>query len=169
MPQTDGPNPGTRRAASPQLLKSIGIKPPRGILMLGSPGTSKALVARAVANKAGTFFFLINGPEIMSKMAGESESNLWKAFEEAKKNSPAIIFIHEIDSIAPKREKVHRVCAILTPILIIFVSRPMVLLAAGADVTAVSGDADKRRCRLRMRRITWILLRSLKNTWIMNK
>ena len=63
-------------------------------------------MARAVANETGAFFFLIHGPEIMSKMAGESESNLRKAFEEAEKNSPAIIFIDEIDSIAPKREKV---------------------------------------------------------------
>ncbi|KNZ78831.1 Cell division cycle protein 48 like protein [Termitomyces sp. J132] len=90
----------------PQLFKSIGIKPPRGILMFGPPGTGKTLMARAVANETGAFFFLINGPEIMSKMAGESESNLRKAFEEAEKNSPAIIFIDEIDSIAPKREKV---------------------------------------------------------------
>ncbi|CAL1714434.1 unnamed protein product [Somion occarium] len=89
----------------PQLFKSIGIKPPRGILMYGPPGTGKTLMARAVANETGAFFFLINGPEIMSKMAGESESNLRKAFEEAEKNSPAIIFIDELDSIAPKREK----------------------------------------------------------------
>lgn len=89
----------------PQLFKSIGIKPPRGILMYGPPGTGKTLMARAVANETGAFFFLINGPEIMSKMAGESESNLRKAFEEAEKNSPSIIFIDEIDSIAPKREK----------------------------------------------------------------
>ncbi|KAJ3249653.1 AAA ATPase cdc48 [Chytriomyces hyalinus] len=89
----------------PQLFKSIGIKPPRGILMFGPPGTGKTLIARAVANETGAFFFLINGPEIMSKMAGESESNLRKAFEEAEKNSPAIIFIDEIDSIAPKRDK----------------------------------------------------------------
>lgn len=59
-----------------------------------------------MANETGAFFFLINGPEVMSKMAGESESNLRKAFEEADKNAPAIIFIDEIDSIAPKREKV---------------------------------------------------------------
>jgi transitional endoplasmic reticulum ATPase len=73
--------------------------------MFGPPGTGKTLMARAVANETGAFFFLINGPEIMSKMAGESESNLRKAFEEAEKNSPAIIFIDELDSIAPKREK----------------------------------------------------------------
>ncbi|KAI8331383.1 transitional endoplasmic reticulum ATPase [Chlamydoabsidia padenii] len=89
----------------PQLFKSIGIKPPRGILMFGPPGTGKTLIARAVANETGAFFFLINGPEIMSKMAGESESNLRKAFEEAEANAPAIIFIDEIDAIAPKREK----------------------------------------------------------------
>lgn len=89
----------------PQLFKSIGIKPPRGVLMYGPPGTGKTVMARAVANETGAFFFLINGPEIMSKMAGESESNLRKAFEEAEKNSPAIIFIDEIDSIAPKRDK----------------------------------------------------------------
>ena len=89
----------------PQLFKSIGIKPPRGLLLFGPPGTGKTLIARAVANETGAFFFTINGPEIMSKMAGESESNLRKAFEEAEKNSPAIIFIDEIDSIAPKRDK----------------------------------------------------------------
>ncbi|XP_024396702.1 cell division control protein 48 homolog A [Physcomitrium patens] len=89
----------------PQLFKSIGVKPPKGILLFGPPGSGKTLIARAVANETGAFFFLINGPEIMSKLAGESESNLRKAFEEAEKNAPAIIFIDEIDSIAPKREK----------------------------------------------------------------
>lgn len=89
----------------PALFKTLGVKPPRGVLLYGPPGTGKTLIARAVANETGAFFFLINGPEIMSKMAGESESNLRKAFEEAEKNSPAIIFIDEIDSIAPKRDK----------------------------------------------------------------
>lgn len=91
----------------PQLFKAIGVKPPRGILLYGPPGTGKTLIARAVANESGSFFFLINGPEIMSKLAGESESNLRKAFEEAEKNAPAIIFIDELDAIAPKREKTH--------------------------------------------------------------
>ena len=91
----------------PQLFKAIGVKPPRGILLYGPPGTGKTLIARAVANETGAFFFLINGPEIMSKMAGESESNLRKAFEEAEKNAPAIIFIDELDAIAPKRDKTH--------------------------------------------------------------
>uniref|UniRef100_A0ACD5VEN9 Uncharacterized protein n=1 Tax=Avena sativa TaxID=4498 RepID=A0ACD5VEN9_AVESA len=91
----------------PQLFKSIGVKPPKGILLYGPPGSGKTLIARAVANETGAFFFCINGPEIMSKVAGESESNLRKAFEEAEKNAPSIIFIDEIDSIAPNREKTH--------------------------------------------------------------
>ncbi|KAL4484535.1 hypothetical protein ABPG74_019712 [Tetrahymena malaccensis] len=90
----------------PQLFKTLGVKPPRGVLLFGPPGSGKTLIARAVANETGAFFFLINGPEIMSKMAGEAEGNLRKAFEEAEKNSPAIIFIDELDSIAPKRDKV---------------------------------------------------------------
>merc|ERR1719324_1927990 len=89
----------------PALFKTLGVKPPRGVLLHGPPGTGKTLIARAVANETGAFFFLINGPEIMSKMAGDSEANLRRAFEEAEKNAPAIIFIDEIDSIAPKRDK----------------------------------------------------------------
>merc|ERR1712178_263233 len=68
--------------------KTLGVKPPRGVLLYGPPGSGKTLIARAVANETGAFFFLINGPEIMSKMAGESEGNLRKAFEEAEKNAP---------------------------------------------------------------------------------
>jgi len=89
----------------PQLFNTVGIKPPRGVLMYGPPGCGKTLIARAVANETGAFLFSINGPEIMSKLSGESESNLRKAFEEAEKNPPSIIFIDEIDSLAPKREK----------------------------------------------------------------
>jgi len=89
----------------PQLFKSIGMKPPKGIFLYGPPGSGKTLISRAVANETGAFFFLIKSPEIMSKLAGESESNLRKAFEEAERNAPSIIFIDEIDSIAPKREK----------------------------------------------------------------
>lgn len=81
------------------------ISIPTGMLFYGPPGTGKTLIAKAVANETGAFFFLINGPEIMSKMAGEAEGNLRKAFEEAEKNAPGIIFIDELDSIATKREK----------------------------------------------------------------
>merc|ERR1712028_202666 len=89
----------------PTLFKTLGVKPPRGVLLYGPPGSGKTLIARAVANETGAFFFLLNGPELLDEVAGESESNLRKAFEEAEKNSPAIIFIDEIDSIAPKRDK----------------------------------------------------------------
>ena len=88
----------------PQIFRSVGIPPPRGVLMYGPPGSGKTIIAKAVAAETGAFFFLLNGPEVMSKLAGESESNLRKAFEEAEKNAPSIIFIDEIDSIAPKRE-----------------------------------------------------------------
>lgn len=89
----------------PQLFKTLGVKPPKGVLLFGPPGTGKTLIARAIANESGAFFFIINGPEIMSKATGEAESNLRKAFEECEKNSPAILFMDELDSIAPNREK----------------------------------------------------------------
>ncbi len=91
----------------PSLFNNLGIKPPRGVLLSGPPGTGKTLLARAISNESGAFIYIINGPEIMSKMAGEAEANLRKAFEEAEQKSPSIIFIDEIDSIAPKREKTH--------------------------------------------------------------
>merc|ERR1711998_555017 len=84
----------------PTLFKTLGVKPPRGVLLYGPPGSGKTLMARAVANETGAFLFLINGPEIMSKMSGESESNLKKAFEEAEKNSPSIIFIDGIKALS---------------------------------------------------------------------
>ncbi|XP_031263764.1 cell division cycle protein 48 homolog [Pistacia vera] len=96
-----------------QLFKSTGVKPLKGILLYGPPGSGKTLIARAVANEIGAFFFLINGPEVMSKLAGESESNLRKAFEEGEKNASSIIFIVELDSIAPKREKIHGQIALI--------------------------------------------------------
>jgi len=89
----------------PVLYRTIGVRPPRGVLLHGPPGSGKTLIARAIANETGAYFFLINGPEIMSKMSGESENNLRKAFDEASKNAPSIVFIDEIDSIALKRDK----------------------------------------------------------------
>jgi transitional endoplasmic reticulum ATPase len=90
----------------PELFERLGIEPPKGILLYGPPGTGKTLLAKALANEIGAYFVSINGPEIMSKFYGESEERLRKVFEEAQANAPAIIFIDEIDSIAPKREEV---------------------------------------------------------------
>ena len=90
----------------PELFRRLGIEPPKGVLLHGPPGTGKTLLAKAVANEANAYFIAINGPEIMSKWYGESERKLRDIFEEAKKNAPAIIFIDEIDAIAPKRGEV---------------------------------------------------------------
>jgi len=90
----------------PELFQRLGVKPPKGVLLHGPPGTGKTLLAKAVANESGANFYSINGPEIMSKWYGQSEENLRKIFEDAEKNTPAIIFIDEIDAIAPKREEV---------------------------------------------------------------
>lgn len=90
----------------PELFDRLGIDPPKGVLLFGPPGTGKTLIAKAVANEAGANFYAIQGPEIMSKYYGQSEQKLREKFEEAEKNAPSIIFIDEIDSIAPKREEV---------------------------------------------------------------
>ncbi|MEM5801862.1 MAG: AAA family ATPase [Candidatus Aenigmatarchaeota archaeon] len=90
----------------PELFERLGVEPPKGVLLYGPPGTGKTLLAKAVANESGANFFSISGPEIMSKYYGQSEENLRKIFEEAEKNAPSIIFIDEIDAIAPKREEV---------------------------------------------------------------
>ncbi|MFW9768506.1 MAG: CDC48 family AAA ATPase [Candidatus Thorarchaeota archaeon] len=91
---------------SPELFKRLGISPPKGVLLMGPPGTGKTLIAKAVANESGANFKVINGPEIMSKFYGESEQKLRETFEDAEKNAPTIIFIDELDSIAPKRAEV---------------------------------------------------------------
>jgi len=90
----------------PELFDRLGIDPPKGVLLYGPPGTGKTLIAKAVASEAGANFYSINGPEIMSKYYGQSEEKLREKFEEAEKNAPSIVFIDEIDSIAPKREEV---------------------------------------------------------------
>ncbi|ODR81440.1 AAA family ATPase [Haladaptatus sp. W1] len=89
----------------PELFSRLGIDPPKGVLLHGPPGTGKTLMAKAVANEIDAYFQTISGPEIMSKYYGESEEQLREVFEEAEQNSPAIIFIDELDSIAPKREE----------------------------------------------------------------
>ncbi|KAB1198737.1 MULTISPECIES: CDC48 family AAA ATPase [Haloferax] len=89
----------------PELFKRLGIEPPKGVLLHGPPGTGKTLIAKAVANEIDASFHTISGPEIMSKYYGESEEQLREIFEEATENSPAIVFIDEIDSIAPKRSE----------------------------------------------------------------
>jgi transitional endoplasmic reticulum ATPase len=90
----------------PELFDRLGIDAPKGVLLYGPPGTGKTLLAKAVANEAGASFFSIQGPEIISKYYGQSEEKLREKFEEAEKAAPSIIFIDEIDSIAPKREDV---------------------------------------------------------------
>lgn len=90
----------------PELFERLGIDPPKGVLLYGPPGTGKTLIARAVANEAGANFFSIQGPEIMSKFYGQSEERLRQIFSEAEKNSPSVIFIDELDSIAPRRDEV---------------------------------------------------------------
>ncbi len=89
----------------PEIFERLGIQPPKGVLLYGPPGTGKTLIAKAVANEVDAHFITLSGPEIMSKYYGESEKGLREKFEEAEQNAPAIIFIDEIDSIAPKREE----------------------------------------------------------------
>ncbi len=90
----------------PEIFERLGIEPPKGVLLHGPPGTGKTLLAKAVANESEANFILLNGPEIMSKFYGESEKKIRDIFEEAEKTAPTIIFIDEIDAIAPKREDV---------------------------------------------------------------
>jgi transitional endoplasmic reticulum ATPase len=90
----------------PEIFQRLGIEPPKGVLLHGPPGTGKTLLAKAVANETDAHFILLNGPEIMSKFYGESEKKIRDIFEEAEKTAPAIIFIDELDAIAPKREEV---------------------------------------------------------------
>jgi transitional endoplasmic reticulum ATPase len=90
----------------PELFRRLGVEAPKGVILHGPPGTGKTLLAKAVANETNANFYTIGGPEIMSKFYGESEERLRNVFQEAQKNAPSIIFIDELDSIAPKREEV---------------------------------------------------------------
>src|SRR2546425_2461396 len=106
----------------PELFQRLGIEPPKGIFLYGPPGCGKTLVAKAVANESDANFFVISGPEIMSKFYGESEARLREIFQKAQETAPSIIFIDELDAIAPKREEVtgeveHRVVAQLLSLM----------------------------------------------------
>src|SRR5947209_10461719 len=90
----------------PELFERLAVEAPKGVLLHGAPGTSKTLLAKAVASETNANFYSIGGPEIMCKFYGESEERLREIFKEAQENAPSIIFIDEIDSIAPKREEV---------------------------------------------------------------
>ena len=90
----------------PELFQKLGIEPPKGVLLFGPPGTGKTLIAKAVASESGAHFISIAGPEVISKYYGESEQRLREVFEEAREHAPSIIFIDELDSIAPRRDEV---------------------------------------------------------------
>jgi len=122
----------------PELFTHLGIEPPKGVLLYGPPGTGKTLLAKAVANETGAHFIAINGPEIMSKWYGESEKRLREIFKEAEENAPSIIFIDEIDAIAPKREEVtgeveKRVVAQLLSLMDGLESRGQVIVIAATN------------------------------------
>ena len=133
----------------PEIFERLGIEAPKGVLLYGPPGTGKTLLAKAVANETNSNFILINGPEIMSKFYGQSEENLRKKFEEAEKNAPSIIFIDEIDAIAPKREEVkgeveRRVVAQLLGVMDGLKSRGKVVVIAATNVPNILDPALRR-------------------------
>jgi len=122
----------------PELFERLGIDPPKGVILYGPPGTGKTLIAKAVANESGARFFSINGPEIINKFYGESEKALRETFERAAKEAPSIIFIDEIDSIAPKREETQgelerRVVAQLLTLMDGLKSRGQVIVIAATN------------------------------------
>src|ERR687890_263094 len=122
----------------PELFKRLGVEAPKGVLLHGPPGTGKTLLAKAVANETNANFYTIGGPEIMSKYYGESEERLRNVFQEAEKNAPSIIFIDEIDSIAPKREEVsneveRRIVAQLLSLMDGMTSRGKVVVIAATN------------------------------------
>jgi transitional endoplasmic reticulum ATPase len=135
---------------NPAVFQSIGITPPQGILLFGPPGTGKTRIARAVANESGAFFITINGPEVIAAERGASEKKLRAAFELASRNAPSIIFIDEIDSIAPNREQSsssdeRRMVTMLLTLMDGMVSRSQVVVIAATN-RPNSLDPALRRC-----------------------
>ncbi|MCK9580207.1 MAG: CDC48 family AAA ATPase [Methanoregula sp.] len=123
----------------PEIFERLGIQPPKGVLLYGPPGTGKTLIAKAVANEVDAHFITLSGPEIMSKYYGESEKGLREKFEEAEQNAPSIIFIDEIDSIAPKREETkgeveRRIVAQLLSLMDGLKSRGQVIVIAATNL-----------------------------------
>jgi len=136
----------------PEVFERLGIDPPKGVLLYGAPGTGKTLIAKAVANEAGANFISVAGPEFMSKFYGESEENLRKIFDEADKDAPSIIFIDEIDAIAPKREQVvgeveRRVVSTLLTQMDGLKSRGKVIVIAATNVPNMLDPALRRTGR----------------------
>jgi len=136
----------------PELFERLGIDAPKGVLLYGPPGTGKTLLARAVANESGANFYSISGPEIFSKWYGQTEQNLRKVFEEAEKNAPGIIFIDEIDAIAPKREEVtgeveKRTVAQLLSLMDGLKKRGKVIVIAATNIPNVIDPALRRAGR----------------------
>ena len=133
----------------PEIFERLGIEAPKGVLLHGPPGTGKTLLAKAVANETNSHFIVINGPEIMSKFYGQSEENLRNTFEDAEKNAPSIIFIDEIDAIAPKREESRgeverRVVAQLLALMDGLKSRGKVVVIAATNIPNVIDPALRR-------------------------
>jgi transitional endoplasmic reticulum ATPase len=133
----------------PELFKRLGIDPPKGILLYGPPGSGKTLLAKAVANESAAYFISVNGPEIMNKYYGESEARLREIFEEARQHAPSIIFIDEIDAIAPRREEVHgevekRVVAQLLALMDGLESRDNVIVIGATNVPNMLDPALRR-------------------------
>jgi len=135
----------------PQVFERLGIDPPKGVLLHGPPGCGKTLIARAVANETDAYFTSISGPEIMAKYYGESEGRLRGIFEDAQKNAPAIVFIDEIDAIAPKREELggekqveKRVVAQLLALLDGLESRGRIICVGATNIPNVLDPALRR-------------------------
>lgn len=136
----------------PEVFKRLGVTPPKGVLLYGPPGCGKTLLAKALANEINAHFAVINGPEIMSKYYGQSEENLRNVFEEAEKNAPAIIFIDEVDAIAPKRENVtgeveRRVVSQLLTLMDGLKSRGKVVVIAATNIPNSIDPAMRRAGR----------------------